>query len=478
MRDLPPALQQMMLPMQVGQATQPFGSLEEGVRVLVICGRDEIDPTRANLRPGLQPDQRGAHEHARPPLPARPPARCGDRIPLEPGVPLMAAAVLASVPACRFTGRSRRHRPGSHRQMLGQSRRASTCRPSWRSATRGRSPRSGTARSRSSRTRAKPMRLRLWPAADPADRGGSTPTCLASPASPAPIARSMRWRLRSGLPGPDRPSAVVTGPVAKEQLYAIGFQHPGQTEFVAERCGISPGQRGDDAGRADAPHRSGDDPCAARRGRGKADQRADRSRAGGRRCAVCSAISASPIRGSRSPGSIPTRAKAARSAARRSRSSSQRSPRLRAEGWRVTGPHPADTMFHTARAGQLRRGAVHVPRPGADPDQGAALRGWASTSRSACRSSAPRPITARRSTSPARTAPTRGPMAAAIRWRRNARSMRSDAGLSKHAGAAARRHRPPRAQRKQVARAELHPRPPAAGADRGDSRRARRAARL
>ncbi len=35
-------------------------------------------------------------------------------------------------------------------------------------------------------------------------------------------------------------SAVVTGPVAKEQLYAIGFQHPGQTEFVAERCGISP----------------------------------------------------------------------------------------------------------------------------------------------------------------------------------------------------------------------------------------------
>ena len=44
MRDLPPALQQMMLPMQVGQATQPFGSLEEGVRVLVICGRDEVDP--------------------------------------------------------------------------------------------------------------------------------------------------------------------------------------------------------------------------------------------------------------------------------------------------------------------------------------------------------------------------------------------------------------------------------------------------
>ncbi|HEX3422812.1 MAG TPA: peptidylprolyl isomerase [Sphingomicrobium sp.] len=43
LRDLPTTLQQMMLPMQVGQATQPFGSLEEGVRVLVICGRDEAD---------------------------------------------------------------------------------------------------------------------------------------------------------------------------------------------------------------------------------------------------------------------------------------------------------------------------------------------------------------------------------------------------------------------------------------------------
>jgi peptidyl-prolyl cis-trans isomerase SurA len=41
LRDLPPTLQQMMMPMQVGQATQPFGSIEEGVRVLVICGRDE-----------------------------------------------------------------------------------------------------------------------------------------------------------------------------------------------------------------------------------------------------------------------------------------------------------------------------------------------------------------------------------------------------------------------------------------------------
>ena len=45
LRDLPPALQQMMTPMQVGQATRPFGSIDEGIRTLVICGRDEADPT-------------------------------------------------------------------------------------------------------------------------------------------------------------------------------------------------------------------------------------------------------------------------------------------------------------------------------------------------------------------------------------------------------------------------------------------------
>jgi 4-hydroxythreonine-4-phosphate dehydrogenase len=39
---------------------------------------------------------------------------------------------------------------------------------------------------------------------------------------------------RSGAAG-----ALVTGPVSKSQLYAVGFTHPGQTEFVAERCGVS-----------------------------------------------------------------------------------------------------------------------------------------------------------------------------------------------------------------------------------------------
>lgn len=40
-RDLPPPLQAIMLKLQVGQATPPFGSPTEGVRTLVMCGRDE-----------------------------------------------------------------------------------------------------------------------------------------------------------------------------------------------------------------------------------------------------------------------------------------------------------------------------------------------------------------------------------------------------------------------------------------------------
>ena len=39
---------------------------------------------------------------------------------------------------------------------------------------------------------------------------------------------------RSGASG-----ALVTGPVSKVELYRTGFTYPGQTEFVAERCGIA-----------------------------------------------------------------------------------------------------------------------------------------------------------------------------------------------------------------------------------------------
>lgn len=46
-RDLPGPLQEMLLQMGVGEATRPFGSFEDGVRILVLCGRDDPQDTSA-----------------------------------------------------------------------------------------------------------------------------------------------------------------------------------------------------------------------------------------------------------------------------------------------------------------------------------------------------------------------------------------------------------------------------------------------
>lgn len=46
-RDLPPQLQEILLGLQVGEATPPFGSVNDGVRVLVVCGRDEANSAAA-----------------------------------------------------------------------------------------------------------------------------------------------------------------------------------------------------------------------------------------------------------------------------------------------------------------------------------------------------------------------------------------------------------------------------------------------
>jgi len=46
-RNLPPQLQSIILAMQIGEATPPFGSAAEGVRSLVLCGRDEPADTSA-----------------------------------------------------------------------------------------------------------------------------------------------------------------------------------------------------------------------------------------------------------------------------------------------------------------------------------------------------------------------------------------------------------------------------------------------
>lgn len=45
--------------------------------------------------------------------------------------------------------------------------------------------------------------------------------------------------IAAGLAVQGAAGALVTGPVSKAQLYRVGFTQPGQTEFVADRCGIA-----------------------------------------------------------------------------------------------------------------------------------------------------------------------------------------------------------------------------------------------
>lgn len=57
-RSLPPALQDIILKLNVGQATPPFGSPKDGVRVLIVCGREDPRnaglPSAAEIQQGLE----------------------------------------------------------------------------------------------------------------------------------------------------------------------------------------------------------------------------------------------------------------------------------------------------------------------------------------------------------------------------------------------------------------------------------------
>ena len=153
-----------------------------------------------------------------------------------------------------------------------------------------------------------------------------------------------------GLARSGSASSVVTGPVSKEQLYAIGFAHPGQTEFVAERCGV-------------------------------ASTNVAMMLAGPtlRTIPVTTHVALAEVTGKLNSGLIEARARAVLRGLQRMFGIAE--PRLAIaglnphsgeggalgteeieiiqpaivaladEGWRVTGPHPADTMFHaSARA--------------------------------------------------------------------------------------------------------------------------------
>jgi 4-hydroxy-L-threonine phosphate dehydrogenase PdxA len=73
---------------------------------------------------------------------------------------------------------------------------------------------------------------------------------------------------------------------------------------------------------------------------------------------------------------------------------------LKREGIDVSGPYPPDTMFTPRAPPNLRRGNLHVSRPGLDSAEDAGRRRRGSTLPSACHSCARPRTTVRRWTSP------------------------------------------------------------------------------
>jgi len=156
--------------------------------------------------------------------------------------------------------------------------------------------------------------------------------------------------LAVGLARSGSASAVVTGPVAKEQLYAIGFQHPGQTEFVAERCGVSPGNvvmmlAGPTLRTVPVTTHL---PLSAVPSRLTSALIESRGRATLRGLQRNFGIAEPRLAVS---GLNPHSGEGGQLGREEIEIIEPAIAALAAEGWRVTGPHPADTMFHsTARA--------------------------------------------------------------------------------------------------------------------------------
>ena len=153
-----------------------------------------------------------------------------------------------------------------------------------------------------------------------------------------------------GLARSGSAAGVVTGPVSKDQLYSIGFRHPGQTEFVAERCGIASGNvvmmlAGPTLRTVPVTThiRLRDVPehltSALIESRGRTTLRGLQRNFGiaEPRLAITGLNPHSGEGGLLGTTEIEVIEPAIAA--------------LRAEGWRVTGPHPADTLFHeSARA--------------------------------------------------------------------------------------------------------------------------------
>ena len=153
-----------------------------------------------------------------------------------------------------------------------------------------------------------------------------------------------------GLARSGSAAGVVTGPVSKEQLYSIGFRHPGQTEFVAERCGIAAGNVVMMLAGATLrtvpvtthiPLRDVPDHLTASliESRGRTTLRGLQRNFG----IAEPRLAISGLNPHAGEGGLLGRAEI--------EVIEPAIAALRAEGWRVSGPHPADTLFHdTARA--------------------------------------------------------------------------------------------------------------------------------
>ena len=140
---------------------------------------------------------------------------------------------------------------------------------------------------------------------------------------------------------------MVTGPVSKEQLYSIGFAHPGQTEFVAERCGVS----GNNVAMMLAGPTLRTVPVTTHLPLAEVPQRLSAGLIEARGRTTLRGLQrnfgiADPVLAV--SGLNPHSGEGGALGREEIELIEPAIAALRAEGWRVTGPHPADTMFHAA----------------------------------------------------------------------------------------------------------------------------------
>lgn len=68
---------------------------------------------------------------------------------------------------------------------------------------------------------------------------GSGPVTPGTPTEQGALCALHTLEAGIGLTRNQATSALVTGPVSKHELHKVGYTHPGQTEFIAERCGVT-----------------------------------------------------------------------------------------------------------------------------------------------------------------------------------------------------------------------------------------------